>query len=115
MEPTKEAASGDGVKPVACPVVQIDEGRIQAHPDEVVRSTVEETGTNRMLGRLTASQIASASPDCIFWCNFGDRPPDPLAAGLASSVEPSVLSSSRCDTYEARHQARINQALVDEP
>jgi len=32
-----------GVKPVAGPVVQIDEGRIQAHLDEVVRSTVEET------------------------------------------------------------------------
>jgi transposase-like protein len=31
------------VKPVAGPVVQIDEGRIQAHLDEVVRSTVEET------------------------------------------------------------------------
>jgi transposase-like protein len=31
------------VKPVAGPVVQIDEGRIQTHLDEVVRSTVEET------------------------------------------------------------------------
>ena len=31
------------MKPVAGPVVQIDEGRIQAHLDEVVRSTVEET------------------------------------------------------------------------
>jgi len=43
MEATKEAGSGDGVKPVAGPAVQIDEGRIQAHLDEVVRSTVEET------------------------------------------------------------------------
>ena len=45
MEPTKEteAGAGIGVKPVAGPVVQIDEGRIQAHLDEVVRSTVEET------------------------------------------------------------------------
>jgi len=45
MEPTKEAkaGAGTGVKPVAGPVVQIDEGRIQAHLDEVVRSTVEET------------------------------------------------------------------------
>jgi transposase-like protein len=31
------------VKPGLGPVVQIDEGRIQAHLDEVVRSTVEET------------------------------------------------------------------------
>ncbi len=37
------AESGSGVRPVAGPVVQIDEGRIQAHLDEVVRSTVEET------------------------------------------------------------------------
>ena len=45
MEPTKEAEAGASstVKPVAGPVVQIDEGRIQAHLDEVVRSTVEET------------------------------------------------------------------------
>lgn len=34
---------GDGMKVVAGPVVQIDEGRIQAHLDEVVRATVEET------------------------------------------------------------------------
>jgi len=41
MEPNKEAgvgpASGLG------PVVQIDEGRIHAHLDEVVRATVEKT------------------------------------------------------------------------
>jgi len=44
MEPTKEAeAGGFTVKAVVGPVVQIDEGRIQAHLDEVVRSTVEET------------------------------------------------------------------------
>jgi hypothetical protein len=45
MEPTKEAeaGAGSGVKLVTGPVVQIDEGRIQAHLDEVVRSTVEET------------------------------------------------------------------------
>lgn len=45
MEPTMEAGVGpaSGVKPVTGPVVQIDEGRIQAHLDEVVRSTVEET------------------------------------------------------------------------
>lgn len=45
MEPSTEAGAGpsSGVKPVAGPVVQIDEGRIQAHLDEVVRSTVEET------------------------------------------------------------------------
>lgn len=45
MEPTMEVGVGSdaGVKPVAGPVVQIDEGRIQAHLDEVVRSTVEET------------------------------------------------------------------------
>ena len=45
MEPSKdvEAGSGSGVRAVSGPVVQIDEGRIQAHLDEVVRSTVEET------------------------------------------------------------------------
>jgi len=44
MEPSKEAeAGGVNVKAVVGPVVQIDEGRIQAHLDEVVRSTVEET------------------------------------------------------------------------
>ncbi len=40
MEPTKEAGSGE--KQGLGPVVQIDEGRIQAHLDGVVRSTVEE-------------------------------------------------------------------------
>src|SRR5579863_2182194 len=45
MEPTIEAAAdpGAGTKQALGPVVQIDEGRIQAHLDEVVRSTVEET------------------------------------------------------------------------
>jgi putative transposase len=45
MEPTREAGvePASRVKPVAGPVVQIDEARIQAHLDEVVRSTVEET------------------------------------------------------------------------
>jgi transposase-like protein len=45
MEPTVEAGVGAGseVRPVIGPVVQIDEGRIQAHLDEVVRATVEET------------------------------------------------------------------------
>lgn len=45
MEPPGEGGveAASGVKPVAGPVVQIDEGRIQAHLDEVVRSTVEET------------------------------------------------------------------------
>ena len=33
----------DGMKAVAGPVVQIDQGRIPAHLEEVVRSTVEET------------------------------------------------------------------------
>jgi putative transposase len=45
MEPTVEAAVGLGSesRPALGPVVQIDEGRIQAHLDEVVRATVEET------------------------------------------------------------------------
>ncbi len=45
MEPTMEAGlePGGGMKAVPGPVVQIDEGRIQAHLDEVVRATVEET------------------------------------------------------------------------
>jgi hypothetical protein len=45
MEPTVEAGVGSGGEraPALGPVVQIDEGRIQAHLDEVVRSTVEET------------------------------------------------------------------------
>jgi len=45
MEPTMEAGvdAAGGMKPVAGPVVQINEGRIQAHLDEVVRATVEET------------------------------------------------------------------------
>jgi putative transposase len=45
MEPTMEAGveSVGELRPVAGPVVQIDEGRIQAHLDEVVRATVEET------------------------------------------------------------------------
>ena len=45
MEPSKEAGS-EAVSGKAAglgPVVQIDEGRIQAHLDEVVRATVEET------------------------------------------------------------------------
>jgi putative transposase len=45
MEPGKEAGvgTGSGTTPALGPVVQIDEGRIQAHLDEIVRSTVEET------------------------------------------------------------------------
>lgn len=45
MEPSKEAGSETvrGKAPGLGPVVQIDEGRIQAHLDEVVRATVEET------------------------------------------------------------------------
>lgn len=45
MEPTmaKEETVNDGLKSVSGPVVQIDEGRIHAHLDEVVRSTVEKT------------------------------------------------------------------------
>jgi hypothetical protein len=45
MEPTLEAGleSAGGMKTVPGPVVQIDEGRIQVHLDEVVRARVEET------------------------------------------------------------------------
>ncbi len=45
MEPSKDAGTqAVSVKaPGLGPVVQIDEGRIQAHLDEVVRATVEET------------------------------------------------------------------------
>jgi transposase-like protein len=45
MELSKEAGSEavSGKVPVLGPVLQIDEGRIQAHLDEVVRATVEET------------------------------------------------------------------------
>ena len=45
MEPTMEAGlePASGMKTVSGPVVQIDEGRIREHLDEVVRSTVEET------------------------------------------------------------------------
>ena len=38
-----EGEGTSGLKSISGPVVQIDEGRIQAHLDEVVRSTVEET------------------------------------------------------------------------
>jgi transposase-like protein len=45
MEPTMDAGveAGGGARPPLGPVVKIDEGRIQAHLDEVVRATVEET------------------------------------------------------------------------
>jgi putative transposase len=45
MDPTVEAGTGpaSGAKPALGPVVQIDDVRIQAHLDEVVRATVEET------------------------------------------------------------------------
>lgn len=45
MEPTVDVGVGParGNTPAFGPVVQIDEGRIQAHLDEVVRSTAEET------------------------------------------------------------------------
>ena len=45
MEPSKEAGSEavSGKAPGLGSVLQIDEGRIQAHLDEVVRATVEET------------------------------------------------------------------------
>ena len=45
MEPTMEAGveGASGARALLGPVVQIDEGRIREHLDEVVRSTVEET------------------------------------------------------------------------
>jgi transposase-like protein len=45
MEPSKDTGSEavSGKVPGLGPVLQIDEGRIQAHLDEVVRATVEET------------------------------------------------------------------------
>lgn len=45
MEPmkAKKESVNEGVKSVSGPVVQIDENRIHAHLDEVLRSTVEET------------------------------------------------------------------------
>lgn len=45
MEPSMEAEAraDNGQKSPLGPVVQIDAGRIQAHLDEVVRATVEET------------------------------------------------------------------------
>ena len=45
MEPTMEAGveSVGAARQALGPVVQIDEGRIREHLDEVVRSTVEET------------------------------------------------------------------------
>jgi len=44
MEPTMEAVAGteSGSKALGA-VVQIDDGKIRAHLDEVVRATVEET------------------------------------------------------------------------
>ena len=39
----KQERAVSGKAPGLGPVVQIDEGRIQAHLDEVVRATVEET------------------------------------------------------------------------
>ena len=45
MEPTEEAGveQSNSEKPGLGPLVQIDEGRIQSHLGEVVRTTVEET------------------------------------------------------------------------
>ena len=43
MEPTEAGRDEGGVRQPLGSVVQIDEGSIQAHLDEVVRSTVEET------------------------------------------------------------------------
>jgi hypothetical protein len=43
MEPTVEAGVGEGTTPELAPVVQIDEGRIQANLDHVLCVTVEET------------------------------------------------------------------------
>jgi hypothetical protein len=45
LEPITETGTenGKGAKPVFGPVVKIDEGRIEAHLAEVVRTTVEET------------------------------------------------------------------------
>ena len=45
MAPSKDTGSEavSGKVPAYGPVLQIDEGRIQAHLDEVVRATVEET------------------------------------------------------------------------
>ena len=60
MEPTKEA--GEGEKQGLGPVVQIDEGRIRAHLDGVVRSTVEEA-LNALLDarRTICAERASTS------------------------------------------------------
>lgn len=55
MEPTTESGAGQEnvAKGNLGPVVQIDQERIQAHLDEVARSTVEET--------LNAGRSASSS------------------------------------------------------
>jgi putative transposase len=42
MEPTMDAGAVSDTKPLGA-VVQIDDGKIRAHLDEVVRATVEET------------------------------------------------------------------------
>ena len=42
MEPTMDAVAGSETKSLGS-VVQIDDGKIRAHLDEMVRSTVEET------------------------------------------------------------------------
>ena len=54
MEPTRPEESISKLGPV----VQIDEGKIQAHLDEVVRNTVEET-LNALL-ELEADRLCGA-------------------------------------------------------
>ena len=58
-----EAGDGfpaSGSTPALGPAVQIDEGRIQAHLDKVVRATVEET-LNALVGRRGGPSVRGAS------------------------------------------------------
>jgi hypothetical protein len=59
-EPTKDAGAVSDTKSLGA-VVQIDDGKIRAHLDEMVRSTVEET-----LNALLAAEV-SKSPICALY------------------------------------------------
>jgi transposase-like protein len=91
MEPTMEAGvepAGEARPPLG-PVVKIDEGRIQAHLDEVVRATVEET--------LNALLDAEADHLC----------------GARKYERTEGRQDTRAGSYDRRRESSVEEALIE--
>jgi putative transposase len=107
MEPTVEAGKDPegGAKQPLGPVIQIDEGRIQAHLDEVVRSTVEET-VNGLLG-------AEAGELCAAWkYKRTESCKDTRAGSFDRRLQTRASEVTNPDKSEAAHPA-VRNAIIE--